>query len=152
MVNPEEERVLASSMRSLKMRPHSTAELRQKLVRKRMDREAIELVINRLVDAGLLDDHDFVKRYIEYGLIRKSWGVGRVRAGLREKGIPRETIDEMLADPGVAEMEIEGAQYFVDKKMRVKTPPGEGFKEKVISQLRGRGYRWDVISEVTKIL
>lgn len=149
MLQSQEERVHASALRSLKMRAHSVYELRRKLIKKGMDESIIEGVLSRLEKVGLLDDRDFAMRYVEYGLLRKSWGMVKVKASLREKGVTKEIIDEVFLDPKVSEMEVLGARLFVEKKLRAKTTESQGSKEKIVTQLKGRGYRWDIISEVT---
>ncbi len=131
------------------MRAHSVNELKRKLLNKGMDEGVIDGVLTRLEQVGLLDDRDFAMRYVEYGFLRKSWGMIRVKASLREKGVPKEIIDEVFLDPKVSEMEVTGARLFVEKKLRTKTTESKGSKEKIITQLKGRGYRWDIISEVT---
>ena len=96
MLQSQEERVHASALRSLNMRAHSVYELRRKLIKKGMDESIIEGVLSRLEKVGLLDDRDFAMRYVEYGLLRKSWGMVKVKASLREKGVPKEIIDEVF--------------------------------------------------------
>jgi regulatory protein len=145
----QEERVHASALRSLKMRAHSVYELKRKLMNKGMDEEVIDGVLSRLEGVGLLDDRDFTIRYVEYGFLRKSWGAIKVKASLREKGVPKEIVDEVFLDPKVSEMEVRGARSFVEKKLRINTIEDKELREKIITQLKGRGYRWDIISEVT---
>ena len=149
MLSSQEERVHASALRCLNIRAHSVYELKRKLLKKGMDERVIDRVLSRLKEVGLLDDRDFTMNYVEYGFLRKSWGTVKVKASLREKGVSKEIVDEVFSDPKVSEMEVVGARNFVEKKLRIKTKEDKGSKEKIITQLKGRGYRWDIISEVT---
>lgn len=150
----EEERVLASALRSLGRRPHSVFELKNKLIRKAMDKGAVENVLKRLIEGGYLDDLDFAERFIEYGLVRKSWGRMKVRAELQRRGVSREIVEKSLEVPDTIEKEISGARRFVDKRVSVEKPMDEEAREKlkgeIIVKLKRRGYGWEVIGEVTR--
>jgi len=152
----EEERVLASALRSLGRRPHSVYELKIKLLRKGMDDEAVNSVLNRLCEDKYLDDLDFAKRFVEYGLIKKLWGQMKVRAELQRRGVAREIVDELLAHPDVIEKEILGARRFIEKKYSFENQNGEDFdkrlKNEIISKLKRRGYSWDIIGEIIRDL
>jgi regulatory protein len=150
----DEEKVLASALRSLGRRPHSVYELKIKLLRKGMDDEAVNSVLNRLCEDKYLDDLDFAKRFVEYGLIKKLWGQMKVRAELQRRGVVREIVDELLANPDVIEKEILGARRFIEKKYSFINQNGEDFdkqlKNEIISKLKRRGYSWDIIGEVVR--
>ncbi len=150
----EEERVLNSALRSLGRRPHSVYELKVKLLKKGMSEGAVNNVLNRLEEDKYLDDLDFAVRFLEYGLVRKSWGRMKVRAELQKRGVSREIVDEVLGNPDVVEKEISGARRFVGKRMSIekggREGPRDGFKEEIIVKLKRRGYGWDVIEEVTR--
>ena len=150
----EEERVLASALRSLGRRPHSVYELKIKLLKKGMEDGAVDTVLNRLLEDNYLDDLDFAERFIEYGLVRKLWGQMKVRAELQRRGVEREIVDELLANPDIIEKEISGARRFVEKKYPSKNQNGEGIDEElkngIILKLQRRGYSWDVIGKIIR--
>ncbi len=150
----EEERILTSALRSLGRRPHSVYELKIKLLRKGMDDGAVNTVLNRLLEDNYLDDLDFAERFVEYGLVRKLWGQMKVRAELQKRGVAREIVDELLANPDIIEKEVSGAKRFIEKKYSFKNQNGEDFDEKlkneIILKLKRRGYSWDVIGEIIR--
>jgi len=150
----EEERVLASALRSLGRRPHSVYELKIKLLGKGMDDGAVNSVLSRLQEDNYLDDLDFAERFIEYGLVKKLWGQMKVRAELQRRGVAREIVDELFANPDVIEKEISGAKRFIEKKYFLGNQSGEVFdkklKNEIISKLKRRGYSWDVIGDIIR--
>ncbi|MBN1573562.1 MAG: regulatory protein RecX [Deltaproteobacteria bacterium] len=154
MNQAEEERVLDSALKSLGRRPHSVYELKIKLLKKGMDEGAVINVLHRLQEDKYLDDVDFAERFLEYGLVRKSWGKMKIRAELQKRGVSREIVDGALESPDVLEREISGAKRFVEKRMSIEKGRGEGlkegFKEEIIVKLKRRGFGWEVIEEAIR--
>ena len=139
---------MASAVRSLGMRAHSTAELKRKLISKRMDPAVVSDVIDYLVDLGYLNDHEFTRQFVEYGFRRKLWGAFKVRASLAERGVSKEIIDEHLVDEKIDAWERRGAREFAMKRIRNQPRCDEIFLKKLASQLTGRGFAWDIVSDV----
>ena len=146
---PDQDWALASAMRSLSMRSHSAFELGRKLRTKGVDAQTVDRVIERLKEIDLIDDVRFAREYVEFGFLRKSWGIKKVRAGLMEKGIDREIINEVLGGDEAARMEREAAARFVQKEMR-RGGRVEVEREKIIARLLARGFGWDTASEAIK--
>jgi regulatory protein len=145
----DEDRIHDSALRIISIRPHSTAELRRKLLKKAGDPAAVDRVIERLSRVELLNDDRFARDFIEYGFVRKSWGKRKVWAGLMKRGIDRTIIDELLRSPDAALMEQEGARRFVDREIRDGDTSEEHIK-KIAGKLVSRGFGWDVVSQVIK--
>jgi regulatory protein len=139
---------MASALRSLGMRAHSTAELKRKLLSKGMDPAVVSDVIAYLLDLGYLNDRDFTRQFVEYGFRRKLWGAFKVRAALMERGVAKDIVDEFLADKDVAVWERRGAREFAGKRVRNQPRRDETFFKKLSSQLSGRGFSWDIVSDV----
>jgi regulatory protein len=146
---PDDEAIRSSALRIISIRPHSAAELRRKLLMKGADRAAVDRIVERLVGVDLINDDRFARDYIEYAFLRKSWGKRKVRAGLMERGIDRETVEELLGSPDAARMEQEGARKFVDKETRGGEVSDEHMK-KIMSKLAARGFAWDTVSQVIR--
>ena len=143
---------MASAVRSLGMRAHSVAELKRKLISKRMDPAVVSDVIRYLVDLGYLNDRDFTRQFVEYGFRRKLWGAFKVRASLVERGVSKEIIDEYLLGKDVGIWERQGAKEFARKRIRNRTLPEETFLKKLSTQLTGRGFAWDIVSDVMDLV
>ena len=149
MAAPDEDRIHASALRIISIRPHSAFELRRKLIMKGGDAATVDRVVERLVGVDLINDDRFARDYIEYAFLRKSWGKRRVRAGLMERGVDRGIIEELLVSPDAARMEQEGARRFVDKETRGREASEEHMK-KIMSKLAARGFAWDTVSQVIR--
>jgi len=139
---------MASALRSLGMRAHSVVELKRKLLSKRMDPAIVSDVIEYLLDLGYLNDRDFTRQFVEYGFRRKLWGAFRVRAALMERGVTKEIVDEFLAGKDVDGWERRGAREFARKKIKNRPQTDDAFLKKLSNQLSGRGFSWDIVSDV----
>lgn len=80
----------------LEYRSHSKKELYDKL-KKNYDEDICESVIERLCDAGLLDDYAYALRMVEICL-SKSYGKIRINAELKKRGIGSQTINDVLEE------------------------------------------------------
>jgi len=143
----DEERIHASALRIISIRPHSAFELRRKLITKGADTAAADRVIERLLRVDLVNDERFARDYIEYAFVRKSWGMRKVRAGLMGRGIDRAIVEDILGSPEAIRMEKEGARAFVDKQTRGGDTSREHMK-KIAGKLVSRGFGWDLVSRV----
>lgn len=104
-------------------RDHSRRELIDKL-RRDYSAEAAEAAVSRLEELGLLDDGRFARRYAADLVNLKHLSARGVRQKLREKGIDRELIDEVMdelqPDEDAAIREILARRYpdLGDEKIR----------------------------------
>ncbi len=95
------------AMRLLAAREHSVEELRRKLrhcrsrdragrrVRNTVDGDTLEAVLGALQRGGLLSDVRFAEAFV-HSRIERGQGPAKIRAGLRERGIAKELVDEAL--------------------------------------------------------
>jgi regulatory protein len=88
---------LARCYRHLGEREHSTAELRNKLERRRLAGDVIDAAIASVTQQGYLDDSRYARLFAEDRRNIDGWGVDRIRARLQAAGIERELIDSVLA-------------------------------------------------------
>jgi regulatory protein len=100
--NPQEkldrsdERVIElAAVRMLTGRELSAGDIRRKLQARHFDSAAIDAVITRLSEKGLLSDTRFVGAFIREHS-QRGHGPGRIRAELRHRGVASEVIDEHL--------------------------------------------------------
>lgn len=100
-------------------------------------------VVNNLSELNLIDDRRYAFKCAEYFLVTKKRGKFRAREDMRQRGIPRELIDEALAEfeDGTVERLIE----LVSKKYARKLREENGLN-KVKSALARQGYSYDDIN------
>ncbi len=93
-MTPEEE-ARRQAVRLLSRRPHSRRQLALTLSR-RFPPGAVEAVLDRLTEAGLLDDRQLAVERARYGRHRKHWGDARIRADLRRLGIDAKIVNSAM--------------------------------------------------------
>lgn len=126
----------------LSYRPHTAAELRQKLLRKSTEEDA-DAAVARMEELGMIDDREFALRYAEELFSRKGYGEKRVKLEMQKKGLSREDIDAALeAKPDERDLIRE---LLHGKLSRFRDDP-----EKLASRLLSRGFAWDDISAVLR--
>ena len=124
-------------IRLLADREHSRLELRRKLLARDYDPLVVEEALRSLERQGLLSDERFTEQYINV-LKRKGFGLLRMRALLRERGINDTMISEW-----VDHRENEWRHLMIQTARRkFGDNKGEDFKEKskIARYLEYRGY------------
>jgi regulatory protein len=92
-----ESRAYNKALRLLTVRSRTRKELKQRLVAERFTDKVAEQVLDRLVDAGLIDDKKFaIDRARAMGK-GKGWGPRKLRSDLLKRGIDAEAIDEAVS-------------------------------------------------------
>lgn len=70
--------------------------LREKLSRKGFSDESINAAVDKLKEAGLINDARLMQSYSEYLADKKLYGKGRIKLELQKKGFDRQLISENL--------------------------------------------------------
>jgi regulatory protein len=91
------ERAYERALNFLSYRPRSEAEVRRRLREKDVPDEVVEVVVERLTRAGLLDDREFTRYWVENRLQFNPRGARALRHELWEKGVPAPIIADALA-------------------------------------------------------
>jgi regulatory protein len=94
----EVERAYERALNFLSYRPRSEAEVRRNLRKKNVEEEVVEEVTGRLTRAGLLNDQEFARYWVENRLQFNPRGARALRHELREKGVPASVITDALMD------------------------------------------------------
>ena len=92
----DNEKLMEAALRLLDFQDRTSAELREKLIKKGFDPEDVSRAVAHLEDSGVLDD----KRYAEiFTMSKYSSGKGRswIKQKLSLKGIDRELIEHALS-------------------------------------------------------
>jgi regulatory protein len=139
-----------SAFRLLGRRHHSTSELRNKLLKKKYQKEIIDKVLSDLTDKGLLNDEQFANAYLEERSLKKRIGVNKLKAELFKKGIDRKIIEKVLLniDPGISyNHALELAQRKKIFLLRKESDQNK-LKSKIFSFLSSRGFESELIMKV----
>ena len=117
----------------LSRREHSKKEIYHKLSHRVSSLELLEIEIEKLIQEGLLDNRRFAEQYVHN---RENRGLGpiRIEKELRERGIERTIIEELLSEKNWIEL----AKKALLKKTR-KSLPRE--KEQILKLKKFLNYR-----------
>lgn len=122
----------------LAMRARTERELRESLRLAAYPEPVIERVIERMNEAGYIDDTDFAKNWAA-SLASKGLGARRIGMELRQKGVGQETIEATLSE--IDEDDLwEGALQSARKASRGKDLSSPSDKQKIAAALLRRGY------------
>jgi len=145
----------ASSLRILKYRFNSTAELRRKLRSKGFDRETIEATLARLREEKWLDDARFAAAFVRTQALKRK-GRRRIRRELMGAGVDDATIANAVAENVDAEGERERAAAAAQKRLPIlaRRYGSEDVRNKLRAYLLKQGYEaslvYDVVADLIK--
>ena len=91
-------KVKSDALRLLSFRPRSVKELRDRLKLKRYPAAAIDNALDILSKQGLLNDEKFAKLFAESRVYSRPTGKRQLEIDLKKKGLPKELVDETLAN------------------------------------------------------
>ena len=132
----------------LEHRSHSKRELTEKIARTASSRQAAQAAADHLEEIGLLDDRAYAESYARELVVRKRYGLRRVRQELSRKGISPEIQEEVLCayeDGG------EAARENIALVLQRRYPLGredEKARRRAVAALQRRGYSYSQISAV----
>lgn len=140
LVQREYERVI----RLIHRRPRSEQEIRTHLRRRAVPDTTVDRVIERLVEAALIDDRAFAAMWIENRMDFRPRSRYALRIELQRKGIDREIIEGALE--GVDEQAAAEKAARIAARRWKQSPPDE-FRRKVIGYLQRRGFSYPVCDQ-----
>ncbi len=135
-----------TAVRLLAPRQHTEAELRRKLGKRGVDPETVDAVLAECRDRKYVDDAATARFYLAE-LIRKDYGVNRVREAMRGKGFDEALIDA-IADEYAGSADERGAARKALAKKRpalAREPDPRKRREKAYRFLAGKGFTGEVI-------
>jgi len=135
------DKAYGQALRYVAMRPRSEWEMEFYLQRKEVDKEAAAEIIRRLRDLQLLSDLDFARAWVNNRRALKSTSKRRLVLELRQKHVPSDVIDQVLAEDETDELQT--LRDLVQKK-RARYPD----RQKFMRYLAAQGFSYDDIKSV----
>jgi regulatory protein len=129
----------------------SRADLEQALAKKHVPAEVATAVLDRFEEAGLIDDEDFARSWVQSRQRSKGLSSRVLAMELHRKGIDKQIADEVLAelDP---ETERQSAHQLVQRKLRSMASLDDSTKiRRLTGMLARKGYSPGVAFEVVRI-
>jgi regulatory protein len=142
------------ALRVLAIRPHSEAELRQKLSRRAAAPENVTATLARLREYGFADDRKFSELFAASRLQNQGFGRFRVLRDLRNKRVSSAVAEQAVSEAFAGTDEAELANNFLQRKYRGKNLSEFLSEEKNLAaayrRLRTAGFRSGVALSVLK--
>jgi regulatory protein len=146
----EAERAHAAALNFLSFRPRSKREIADYLRKKQISEEASTTVIERLERAGLINDQEFARFWVENRQTFRPRGSRALRVEMWQKGLARDVIDEALEGlPDEEETAYEAGRKKVQSYARLDE---HDFRRKMIAFLMRRGFPYEDAAAATKRL
>ena len=143
----EVERAYERALNFLSYRPRSEDEVGRNLRKRDIDDKVIGAVVERLVRAGLLDDREFARYWIENRVQFNPRGIRALRHELRKKGLPDAVIDEALAN---LDEETAARKAVKAGARRLSHLDSTDFQRKLGAYMARRGFSYAVVGPLVK--
>lgn len=144
----EEARVRNYALRLLKYRPRTKKEILDRLKKKNFPSELIEKTVQDLTEAGLINDREFVKFWINWRKEVNPRGKNFIFWELQQKGISQDLIEEGL-ETITSEDDFLRAEELARKKYEsLKRFLPLKAKRRLYAYLERRGFSRDIIFAV----
>jgi regulatory protein len=140
----ERDKAYNQAIRFLGFRPRSQAEIERHLQEKKYSPQVITHTVERLRQEQYLDDEAFARFWLENRERFRPRGRQALRYEMRQKGLPGEVIETILAEVD----EDESAWAAVESKVsRWRDLDESMFKQKVMAFLSRRGFNYEIASQ-----
>lgn len=139
------ERAYQQAMLFLSYRARSEKEIRQNLNKHEFPEDAIEITIERLRDARLVNDNEFAQVWVENRSTFRPRSRRALAMELRQKGLDDETVRSAVSGVNEEILAYEAAQKRLG---RLKGLEWNDFRKKLSEFLARRGFPYSVIAPI----
>jgi regulatory protein len=137
----------------LNYRARSEKEIRERLQKEDVPEPIVLRVLEFLKEQNMVDDEAWSRSFVNDQLVRKPVSSKQLAFGLKQKGVPKEIIEETISNLNAEESDEARARQAAEKRwtriLRTETDPRKQ-KQKLYTFLAGRGFSFDTINEVYK--
>jgi regulatory protein len=152
-----DERISAKRIASkfLNTRRRTEREVRDKLRTEKFEPELIDEIIPDLKNSGLINDEEFAAAFIHDKRIAKPISSRQLENELRKKGVSKSIIENSLIGADEEESDEDRAMKAATKKweqLQRRESDDRKRKQKLITFLGSRGFGYDVIKNVIRVI
>jgi regulatory protein len=109
--------------------------------------DEIEAALRRLFETEVLDDERFARGYAQDKRELAGWGPERIREALLERGVPIDTVEEVLATDSHGD-QLDRAREILIRRAR---PLGDNAdRQRALEYLARRGYDYEIAYEAVR--
>ena len=134
----------------IEYRPHSVKELYDKL-KKNYPEQVCNYIVNKLINAGLLNDKEYAGMLVRNMVNFKKYGTGRIKSELMRKGIDKYIIEDVLCEETEEDTEYNNLVDIIRKKYITKLSYGKEL-ERTVNALVRKGYKFSDIRAAVREL
>lgn len=149
--NEDRQKLLNYAYFYLNIRPRTVKEVRDYLVKKAkkfgIPPEIIEPILVRLLELKLLDDHEFVRWYVEGKFASSKKSTFLLRQELSRLGVSKNDTDEYFEDKTVDEMGASREALSVKWKRFSTLPDKKERFQKAATYLARKGFSYGIIKK-----
>jgi len=138
-------------LKRLAEKPFHTGELAKCLRERLVSQKAIARVTEECLQAGYLNDAEWVDAFIR-GHLRRRHSMQTIARKLQAKGVPKDDIQEAIQQRKDPETEKESIRYLLTTRYRSRNLTDRRDKEKVIAALMRKGFSLQNILTEIKLL
>ena len=135
------------ALEALAHKERTAAELGAWLAERGFALAEIEAAVERLVEAGALDDQAFAHRFAEDKRELRGWGPERIREALAARGLDRQLIEAALGDEGHAEQLARALEML---ERRGHSAGDEASRARALAFLARRGYNSELAYDAVR--
>lgn len=135
------------ALAALRRKERSSAELARWLERRGYGSADVATAIERLTEAGELDDERFARRYTEDKRALSGWGGDRIRQALRARGVGSSLVEAVLASDCPGD-ELERASELLVRRGRPLTEDAD--RQRALEYLARRGYDYEIAYQAVR--
>ena len=144
---PAEPDALEAALAALQRKERTAHELALLLKRRGFRLEEIDEALNRLLQAGAVDDERFARRYAEDKRELAGWGAERIREALLERGVPGAVVEAVLSSDSYSD-QLERAREILIRRGRTLTRNPD--RRRALEYLIRRGYDYEIAYEAVR--
>lgn len=143
----EIERAYERALNYLSYRPRSEWEVERNLRQKDVEDGVVAAVLRRLTDAGLVDDGEFARYWVDNRVRFNPRGLRGLRYELRQRGVSQAIVDETLSGLDVEAAARKAAEAGARRLSGASEPD---FRRKLKAYLARRGFSYAVIKPLVQ--
>ncbi len=148
--DPMYKRARERALYLLDYRDHCYAEIVTKLLRK-YDEDIAYEVADELSDKGLIDDQRFAENMARQLIEVKLYGTYRARMQLKQRGVPKSVIDEVL-EPYAEGGELRAKELIERRYAKYWEPDDRAMMQKLIAAAVRQGYSFDEVKAAIELI
>ena len=136
-----------AALGALERKERTAHELARWLKGRGFGMEEIETALRRLFETEVLDDERFARRYAEDKRDLSGWGAERIREALLARGVPIDTVEEVLASDSHGD-QLDRAREILIRRARPLEDSAD--RRRALEYLARRGYDYEIAYDAVR--